>query len=185
MTTDGTVFAQVRGPYLSIHTEKTGVRRAPARRAVGQTKKYPLLEPIDPAVTSEGAIGLTGTDEPVVALPGKGEGKSVEPTLDKLSALIGAMNEKYGADLGDSDIVWVDQMWSVVKADDSMRMVAENNEYSQYVLVLEERFRDLLVDRHGKNDGLFDLYFANPDFQRMILAFMAGTYEEFRWEAAS
>ena len=43
----------------------------------------------------------------------------------------------------------------------------------------------LLVDRHGKNDGLFDLYFANPDFQRMILAFMAGTYEEFRREAAS
>ncbi len=150
-----------------------------------QVSKSVQLTHLRIAVTSDGSIGLTATDEPGVALPGKGEGKSVEPTLDKLSALIEAMNEKYGADLGDGDKVWVDQMWTVVKSDDNMRTVAENNEYGQYVLVLEERFRDLLVDRHGKNDGLFDLYFANPDFQRMILAFMAGTYDEFRREASS
>lgn len=44
-----------------------------------------------------------------MALPGEGEGPVSEPVQEKLSALISAMNDKYGADLGEADKVWVDQ----------------------------------------------------------------------------
>lgn len=32
-------------------------------------------------------------------------------------------------------------------------------------MVLEQKIKDLLVDRHEKNGMLFDLFFANPDFR--------------------
>ena len=135
------------------------------------------------AVTSDAAIELAGADEPGVALPGEGKGPGAEPILDKLSALISAMNDKYGADLGDADKVWVDQQWVVVKEDEEMRDVALHNDRSQFEMVLEQRVKDLLIDRHDKNGVLFDLYFSNPEFQVSLVRYLAGTYDEFRKES--
>ena len=136
------------------------------------------------AVTAEGAIELTGSDEPGDALPGEGKGALTEPEIDKLSALIAAMNDRFGADLGESDKIWVDQQWTVVMEDSEMGAVAKNNDRSQYTMVLEEKIKELLLDRHEKNGVLFDLFFANPDFQSMLLHHLGGTYDEFRREAA-
>jgi type I restriction enzyme, R subunit len=135
-----------------------------------------------PGTTTE-AITLAGADEPGTALPGEGKGPKAEPILDKLSALISAMNDKYGADLGEADKVWVNQQWVVVKEDDEMREVALNNDRSQFEMVLEQKVKDLLIDRHDKNGVLFDLFFANPNFQVSLVRYLAGTYDEFRKEA--
>lgn len=136
------------------------------------------------AVTSDEAITLAGADEPGSALPGEGKGAKADPIMDKLSALISAMNDKYGADLGEADKVWVDQQWVVVKEDDEMREVALNNDRSQFEMVLEQKVKDLLIDRHDKNGVLFDLFFANPDFQVSLVRYLAGTYDEFRQEVS-
>ncbi len=148
-----------------------------------QISKSVQLTHLRIAVTSEAAIELAGSDEPGVALPGEGKGPAVEPVLDKLSALISAMNDKYGADLGEADKVWVDQQWVVVKEDDEMREVALNNDRSQFEMVLEQKVKDLLIDRHDKNGVLFDLFFSNPDFQVSLVRYLAGTYDEFRQES--
>ena len=132
------------------------------------------------SVTGEGSISLQGTDEPGNALPGEGKGSASEPILDKLSALIAVMNEKYGADLGESDKIWVDQQWSVVMEDEEMREVALHNDRSQFGLVLEEKIKDLLLARQDKNGELFSQFFTNADFQTMLLDYLAGTYDEFR-----
>ena len=147
-----------------------------------QLSKSVQLTHLRISVSGEEAIELESTEEPGVALPGEGKGKQAEPVLDKLSALIEAMNDKYGADLGEADKVWVDQQWVVVKEDDDMRAVALNNDRSQYELVLEERIKEFLVTRHNDNGALFDMFFANPDFQRRLLVYLAGTYDEFRAE---
>lgn len=149
-----------------------------------QLSKSVQLTHLRIAVASATAITLTAHDEPGVSLPGEGRGKQADPVLDKLSALIAAMNEKYGADLGDADRVWVDQQWVVVKSDDDLRTVALNNDRSQYELVLAEKIKQLLVDRHAKNGHLFDVFFANVDFQTMVLDYLGGTYDEFRREVA-
>ena len=148
-----------------------------------QLSKSVQLTHLRMSVSGDHVIELTAADEPGVALPGEGKGREAEPVLDKLSALISAMNEKYGADLGDADKVWVDQQWVVVKDDDEMRDVALHNDRSQYELVLAERIKEFLVQRHDANGALFDLFFANPDFQTMMLSYLAGTYDEFRSEA--
>ncbi len=148
-----------------------------------QISKTVQLTHLRIAVTSDGAIHLAGSEEPGVALPGEGKGAVTEPVLDKLSALISAMNDKYGADLGEADKVWVDQQWVVVKEDDEMREVALNNDRSQFEMVLEQKVKDLLIDRHDKNGVLFDLFFANPDFQVSLVRYLSGTYDEFRRES--
>lgn len=148
-----------------------------------QLSKSVQLTHLRIAVTSDEAITLSGADEPGSALPGEGKGSKAEPMLDKLSALIAAMNDKYGAELGEADKVWVDQQWVVVKDDDEMREVALNNDRGQFEMVLEQRIKDLLIDRHDKNGVLFDMFFANPDFQISLVRYLAGTYDEFRRES--
>lgn len=148
-----------------------------------QLSKSVQLTHLRIAVTSDEAIALTAADEPGTALPGEGKGPKTDPVMDKLSALISAMNDKYGADLGEADKVWVDQQWVVVKEDDEMREVALNNDRSQFEMVLEQKVKDLLIDRHDKNGVLFDLFFANSEFQASLVRYLAGTYEEFRTEA--
>ena len=148
-----------------------------------QLSKSVQLTHLRLAVTNEGAIPLEATDEPGVALPGEGKGSAVEPTLDKLSALIAVMNEKYGADLGEADKIWVDQQRSVILEDDEMQTVAVHNDRSQYQLVLESKIKEFLLDRHEKNGALFSQFFANPDFQQMLLGYLGDTYDEHRRRA--
>ncbi len=148
-----------------------------------QLSKSVQLTHLRMAVTSEEAIALTASDEPGVALPGEGKGKQAEPVLDKLSALIAAMNDKYGADLGEADKVWVDQQWTVVMEDEDMKTVALHNDRSQYELVLSEKIDKFVLDRQGKNDHLFDMFFSKPDFKLMLINYLAGTYDALRDQA--
>lgn len=145
-----------------------------------QLSKSVQLTHLRMAVTSEEAITLTASDEPGVALPGEGKGKQTEPVLDKLSALIASMNDKYGADLGEADKVWVDQQWTVVMEDEDMKTVALHNDRSQYELVLAEKIDKFVLDRQGKNDHLFDMFFSHPDFRLMLVNYLAGTYDALR-----
>ncbi|MVA74775.1 DEAD/DEAH box helicase [Auraticoccus sp. F435] len=136
------------------------------------------------AVTGESAIALEASDEPGEALPGQGKGKQAEPVLDRLSALIAVLNDKYGAELGEADKIWMEQQRVELKSDHGMRTVAENNDRQQYRLVLENRVKELLVQRHEKNGLLFDLFFSNQDFQERFLDHLTTTYDEFRAEAS-
>ena len=136
------------------------------------------------SVTGEGSIDLEGSEEAGAALPGEGKGSAQEPVMDKLSALIEVMNEKYGADLGEADKIWVDQQWTVVMQDEEMHSVALHNDRSQFELVLQDKVKELLLERHDKNGELFSQFFANPDFQQALLNYLSGTYDEMRAKRA-
>ena len=59
-----------------------------------------------------------------------------------------------------------------------------NNDRRQVEMVLEQKVKDLLVERQDKNGELvFDLFFSNPDCQVSLVRYLAGTYDEFRKEA--
>ncbi|WP_168581208.1 type I restriction endonuclease subunit R [Gephyromycinifex aptenodytis] len=131
------------------------------------------------AVTDEGSIALESSDEPGTALPGEGKGSAQEPVLDRLSAIIKVMNERYGADLNDADKVWIDQQRAGVLQDQDMRTVAQNNDRAQYRMVLEERAGDLVLGRHDSNSALVDLFFANPDFKNSMVEYLMDTYDHF------
>ena len=146
-----------------------------------QISKQVQLTHLRMAVTDQTVIELeAGDDTPGSALPGGGLGKQTELTMDKLSALIAVMNEKFGAELSDADKLTFEQTRMDLMRHDDMRIVAENNDRAQYNIVLEDRADDIILERGQRNGQLFDAYFANPAIRRVFIDYLASTYDEFR-----
>lgn len=149
-----------------------------------QISKSVQLSHLRIAARSEGAISLEGTDEPGEALPGQGKGGQSEPVEDRLSALIAVMNEKFGMDLGEADKVWFEQQTTVFREDVDMRDVALHNDRSAYTLVVDDRVEDMLLDRDQANTRLFNMFFENSEFRRMMVEhIVSATYDEIRRSA--
>ncbi|WP_130865407.1 type I restriction endonuclease subunit R [Acidipropionibacterium timonense] len=133
------------------------------------------------SITSQDDISLEpGQSEPGTALPGSGLGPQNEPVMDKLSALIKVMNDKFGADLNDADKLTFEQTRMDLMRRDDMRVIAENNDRAQYRLVLEDRADDIIVDRGSRNGQLFDYYFSRPEVRTAFIDYLMSTYDEFR-----
>lgn len=135
------------------------------------------------SITSDEAIELRGTSEPEEAIPGGGQGQQVETPMDRLSTLIANLNEVFGSELGESDKVWIEQQRLTVMADEEMRSIALDNDKQQYRIALESKVKDLIVERHESNGMLFDAFFENPQFARIMLTYLNETYEAFRQSA--
>jgi type I restriction enzyme R subunit len=137
-------------------------------------------------IAAEEVLSLEkGTDEPGNAFTGGGQGKRVEPPTDLLSAIIGRINDQFGMNLTDADRIWIEQQKQTVKENDEARIVALNNDFDQYRIVLERMAEDMIVDRHQANGALFDAFFDKPGFREWLIQYLGTTYEEFRQEGAS
>lgn len=146
-----------------------------------QISKQVQLTHLRLSVSGETDIQLQADEQtPGTALPGGGLGPMDEPQMDKLSALITLVNEKFGAELTDADKLTFEQARMDLMRHDDMRIVAENNDRAQYNIVLEDRADDIILERGQRNGQLFDAYFANPDIRRVFIDYLASTYDEFR-----
>ena len=133
------------------------------------------------AVSGDSPILLEGVDEPGSALPGGGKGSGNEPEMDKLSALISAMNDKYGADLTEADKVWFDQQKVEILVDENFNGFAQDNDRDGYRLVVNDKLEELLLERHDSNGLLIDRFFGNPSFRAMLVDYLVEeTYETLR-----
>lgn len=121
-----------------------------------------------------------GTTDPGHAFTGEGRGKQAEQPVDHLSVIIGKINEHFGMNLTDADRIWFEQQKQTVLEDDEARVVALNNDYDQFLIFLERRAEEMIVDRHQANGLLFDAYFDKPGFREMLLGYLGNSYEEFR-----
>ena len=131
-------------------------------------------------------LSLTsGTDEPGVALPGGGTGKAYESPTEKLSQLIEQLNQRYGMNLGEADLVWFRQQKQAIKSDEQMRVVALNNDRDQYGVVSHKKAESLIVDRHEANGQLFNAFFEKPGFRDALIRYLAESYDEIRDEVVS
>lgn len=127
----------------------------------------------------------SGSTEPGVALPGGGTGKTYQSPLERLSQLIADMNQRFGLNLTDVDLVWFEQQKLVIETDEHMRVVALNNDRDQFRVVLDKFAEDAIIERHEANGMLFDAFFAKPDFRQMFMEYLAGSYDQIRAEDAS
>ena len=137
-------------------------------------------------ITAEEVLSLErGTDEPGNAFTGGGQGKQVEPPTDLLSAIIGKLNDQFGMNLTDADRIWFEQQKQTVLESDDARVVALNNDYDQFAIMLEKMAESMIVDRHQANGALFDAYFEKPGFREALLDYLGGAYHEIRQQGAS
>jgi len=131
-------------------------------------------------------LSLTdGTDDPLAGPQGGGRGKQNEEPLEPLSALINALNERFGMDLGEADRIWFEQQESVLRNDEDVRVVALNNDFQQFEVYLEPKVQDRIVQRHEANDGLFQAFFDKPEFKEQMLKWLTKSlYDGIRKDSA-
>ena len=130
-------------------------------------------------------LGLTdGTDEPLPGL-GTAEGKQHTPAEEHLSALIDAINERFGLNLGDADLIWFEQQQQALAEDDDVKNAAVGNDITQFATYLRPRMDAVIADRHGANDELFRAYFDKPEFRELMVdAIIEALYSQLRRETA-
>ncbi len=125
-----------------------------------------------------------GDTEPGHAFTGEGKGKQVEQPTDLLSAIIGKINDQFGMNLTDADRIWFEQQRQAVLESADARVVALNNDYDQFRIMLEKMAEDMIVDRHQSNGMLFDAYFDKPGFREFLLNYLASAYHDIRNQEA-
>lgn len=125
-----------------------------------------------------------GDAEPGHAFTGGGKGKQVEQPTDHLSVIIGKLNDQFGMNLTDADRIWFEQQKQAVLENADARVIALNNDFDQFLIMLERLAEDMIVDRHQANGMLFNAYFEKPGFREMLLTYLGDAYAEIRDERA-
>ena len=113
-------------------------------------------------------------------LPGEGLGSKTEPVTDKLSALIEVMNEKFGADLDESDKLVFEQTHMDIMRRDDLRIIAKGNDREHYQLALTDVVDDIFLSRGNRNAQIVEAYYAHPEIRDAFIDFVSTTWEDFR-----
>lgn len=142
-----------------------------------------LLTHLRMTVTGEIDIQLEAGDQtPGTALPGEGLGSKSEPVTGKLSVLIEVMNEKFGADLDESDKLVFEQTHMDIMRRDALRIIAKGNDREHYQLALTDVVDDIFLSRGNRNAQIVEAYYAHPEIRDAFIDFVSDTWKEFRAE---
>jgi type I restriction enzyme R subunit len=87
----------------------------------------------------------------VVYLPGEGTGRAA-PIEESLSEIIARMNEKYGANLSESDRVFFDRVFEQMAKDPIIQLEASANSVEDFGQGFEPRFLSAVVDEISNNE---------------------------------
>ncbi|MFP5346625.1 MAG: UvrB domain 3-containing protein, partial [Actinomycetes bacterium] len=123
-------------------------------------------------VAEQQSVSLSEGSEESLKGPGEGRGKQHEQPTDSLSALIEALNERFGMELGEADRIWFEQQEAHMRDNDEVRVVALNNDFEQFRVYLEPRLEDSLIDRQEQNEALFQAFFDKPEFREAMQAWV-------------
>jgi type I restriction enzyme R subunit len=126
-----------------------------------------------------------GEPDPLPGLPGEGRGRQADEPRSLLSQLIDALNERFGAGLGEADLIWFEQQQIELRSDHDVRAVALHNDEQQFSVFLKPRIEQAIVERHQANGELFESYFASDERRELIDEFLIRSlYGVIRGEAS-
>ncbi len=110
--------------------------------------------------------------DPLPGLPGEGRGRQADEPRSLLSQLIDGLNERFGAGLGEADLIWFEQQQIELRSDHDVRAVALHNDEQQFSVFLKPRIEQAIVERHQANGELFESYFASDERRELIDEFL-------------
>ena len=105
-------------------------------------------------------------------------------TLQAVEFAYWVLNERYGIEFTDVDIVWADKQKQVVKSDPTLRAIALHNDEHNFRRALDQYADAAIIERHEANTDLFNAYFEKPGFRDAFITFLAQAYPEIRAESA-
>ncbi len=130
---------------------------------------------------SEGSICLKeGEARPLDGPTEVGSGL-VRPQPVLLSQLIDLVNERFGTDFNQADQLFFDQIVEAAMTDEGLRQAAAVNPGDKFELVFKSLLETLFVERMDQNEDIFVRFMNDPEFQKVVTAWMASeAYRRFR-----
>jgi len=99
---------------------------------------------------------------------GEGKGKQYEDPADRLSSIIGVLNDRFGLNLTDADQLFFEQVEAEVQRNPRAQAVALNNDLDQFMTVFDDLLEGVIIDRHGANDALLTAFLDKPEFREAL-----------------
>ena len=118
--------------------------------------------------TSEGDIAPEHGVGELVSIY-SGEGKKADEDVDRLSAIIDVLNERFGTTLGSADQLFFDQLEETWLADEHLAAQARANPIENFRLVFNDTFIKSIVGRMDDNEDIFRKILDEPDFQAIVM----------------
>jgi type I restriction enzyme R subunit len=122
---------------------------------------------------SEGSINLREGDAQPLDGPTEVGSGLVHPQPVRLSQLIDLVNERFGTDFHQADQLFFDQIVEAAMADAGLRQAAAVNPGDKFELVFKHLIENLFVERMDQNEEIFVRFMNDPQFQKVVTAWMA------------
>ena len=124
--------------------------------------------------TSSGPIEIGGGPlTPGTAFPGGGQGGHSTSAVDRLSAVVDQINQRFGLDLDERDQLVFDQFEKTWLANEELRQVARNNAFEAFLLEFTRGFKQTVLDNEERNREVYELIYGNSQLAEQILDFYA------------
>lgn len=124
--------------------------------------------------TGSGNIALTrGGVQPGTAFPGGGQGGHVLPSMDRLSVVVDAINQRFGLNLDERDQLVFDQFEKTWLADTELQQVARNNAFAAFLLEFTQGFKKTVLANEDRNREVYELIYGNTELAAQIIDFYA------------
>lgn len=117
----------------------------------------------------EGSISLEiqGGTELKPTSHGKGGGGDDEK--ERLSSIIERLNERFGTEFTETDMLSRDQIKEDMLKDDNLAQKAQNNTKDNFKFSYEKAFLDFVISRMSQNEKFFMKMLENSDFRTFIM----------------
>jgi type I restriction enzyme R subunit len=119
-----------------------------------------------------GSASLVDGDGTISAIF-SGKGKQNDPDNEHLSAIIEALNEKFGTNLNEQDQLLFDQFEQTWLTNPDVMAQARNNEFENFRLVFDRMFLDTVVGRMDENEAIFKRVLDDSEFQETLMGLYA------------
>lgn len=134
----------------------------------------------------QAALELTADDiEAGKPFPGQGHpGGSLPEELESLATVIEVINERFGADLDDSDRLEFEKIKVGLLDREDLKAFANANTEDNYALEFGPVFKGAVLDQEERNRRLYELLLSKPDLAAVVeRELMRETYRELRAES--
>jgi len=123
----------------------------------------------------EGVIDLTvGDSLGVESITAAGTGRVVDEKKP-LSEIIEIVNERFGTQFTEEDILFFEQIKEKAVKNDEIRKTAQANPLDKFQLGIKKLIDDFMIQRMSENDDIVNRYMQDSDFRNVV--FMVLTKE--------
>ena len=99
---------------------------------------------------------------------GSGQGAQYEDPRERLSSIIGLLNQRFGTNLTETDQLFFEQARADLEESGRVTAVAKNNDEDQFMAVFGDYLEGAMIDRHDVNSGLLQAFLDKPDFRKTL-----------------